>query len=91
MHPRIDYIGAILELGFITALIIALQWGGNQKPWNSGDVIGCLVASGVCLILFAIWEVSIGDRAMVPTHLLKRRTQIFATLVQVLFFVIWWA
>ena len=52
-NPRIDYVGTILELGFITALILALQWGGNQKPWNSRRLIG--MSQEVCRD-FASWH-----------------------------------
>ena len=41
----IDYIGTIVFLGFMTSLSLALQWGGNAKPWNSADVISTLVGA----------------------------------------------
>jgi len=34
-----DFIGGIIFAGSVTTLIIALQWGGNQKPWNDAGVI----------------------------------------------------
>lgn len=36
---RIDWLGAVLCLGAVTCLVLALQWGGNQRPWNDGGVI----------------------------------------------------
>lgn len=72
----IDFVGTALILGFVTSLLLALQWGGNQKPWNSADVIATLVVAGVLLIAFAVWEYRLGKRAMVPLDLLKRRTEI---------------
>jgi MFS family permease len=50
---RIDWIGLVLLCGCICSLVLALQFGGNQFSWNSGQVIGCFVTFGVLLILFA--------------------------------------
>lgn len=36
---RMDWVGATVCLGAITSLVLALQWGGNQKPWSSAAVI----------------------------------------------------
>lgn len=36
---RMDWAGGLLCLGSITALVLALQWGGNQKPWSSSAVV----------------------------------------------------
>ena len=66
-------------LGFVTSLLLALQWGGNQKPWHDKDVIATLVIAGVLLIIFGIWEKFMGKHAMVPLQLLKRRTQVGAS------------
>ena len=49
----IDWTGLILLCGAICALVLALQFGGNQYAWNSGQVIGCFVTFGVVLIMFA--------------------------------------
>lgn len=72
----IDYIGTALILGFVTTLLLALQWGGNQKPWNDKAVIATLVVAGILLISFGVWEWYLGPKAMVPLELLKRRTQL---------------
>ena len=41
---RIDWIGLVLFCGTICSLVLGLQFGGNQDPWNSGQVIGCFVS-----------------------------------------------
>ena len=35
----LDFIGAIFVAGAVTCLSLALQWGGNTKPWNDKAVI----------------------------------------------------
>lgn len=34
-----DFLGAFLIAATVTSLVLALQWGGNTKPWNDKDVI----------------------------------------------------
>src|SRR6201999_2560628 len=60
----------------VTSLLLTLQWGGNEKPWNSADVIATLVLAFVLLAMFIGWEWYLGDKAMVPLQLLRRRTQL---------------
>jgi MFS family permease len=36
---HLDFIGATLVAGAVTCLVLALQWGGNTKPWNDKDII----------------------------------------------------
>ncbi|KAF7299681.1 Major facilitator superfamily protein [Mycena chlorophos] len=64
---RMDFLGVALISGALTTLVLALQWGGNEKPWNDKAVISCLVLAVVLTVLFIVWEKYIGDRAMSPT------------------------
>ncbi|KAF7294640.1 Major facilitator transporter-like protein [Mycena indigotica] len=69
---RLDYVGATLVSGALTCLLIALQWGGNTKPWDDKSVIICFVLGGVLAIATGAWEIWIGvERAMVPTTIFK--------------------
>lgn len=49
---RVDWVGIVLLSGSIASLVLALQFGGNEFAWNSGQVIACFVVFGVLLILF---------------------------------------
>ncbi|KAF7290179.1 Major facilitator transporter-like protein [Mycena indigotica] len=71
---RMDYLGMLLASAFVTCLILALQWGGNTKPWNDAAVIVTFVLFGVLAIGFVGWEVWLGERAMVPTAIFKSRS-----------------
>ncbi|KAJ7617373.1 ABC transporter [Roridomyces roridus] len=64
---RLDYVGATLVAGAVTCLVLALQWGGNTKPWNDQSVIISFVFFGVLSVAFIAWEIWLKDRAMVPT------------------------
>ena len=58
----IDYTGAaVMGIG-VTALILALTWGGNSYAWGSPVIVGLLVAAVVLLVLF----VQVERRAVEP-------------------------
>ena len=40
---NLDWIGTFFSVGMVTFLLIAVQWGGNEKPWDNGSVIAFLV------------------------------------------------
>ncbi|BGP26163.1 hypothetical protein JCM10295v2_005106 [Rhodotorula toruloides] len=69
---RMDWIGATLVLGAVTALVYALQTGGNQKPWSDGGVIACFVIAGVLFVAIVIWMRYKGDSALVPPAVFKK-------------------
>ncbi|KAJ3709983.1 major facilitator superfamily domain-containing protein [Lentinula raphanica] len=71
---KLDYVGATLVAGAVTCLVLALQWGGNTKPWGDKAVIISFVFAGVCTIAFIFWEIYRGDIAMVPTQIFKSRS-----------------
>lgn len=70
---QMDPIGFVLLLGGIVTYLIAVQYGGTTKPWNSGTVIGLLVTCIVAFILFGFTEMWQGERATVIPRLFKKR------------------
>jgi EmrB/QacA subfamily drug resistance transporter len=46
---RVDYLGAVTLSAALTALLLALAWGGTSFAWVSGPVLGC-AAAGVILL-----------------------------------------
>ncbi|KAJ7137537.1 ABC transporter [Mycena crocata] len=71
---RLDFLGATLMAGAVTCLVLALQWGGNTKPWDDKAVIMSFVFSGVLAVAWIGWELYIGDRAMTPMKIFKSRS-----------------
>ncbi|KAF8520869.1 ABC transporter [Hysterangium stoloniferum] len=76
----LDWIGSILCLGFVTTLLLALQWGGIVKAWSDPVIITCFVLSGVLCVLFVLWQKKLGLNAMLPLSIFLRRTQLGACL-----------
>jgi MFS family permease len=53
---RIDFVGSFLSLAGVILFLTGLNWGGQSYPWKSGHVIGTMVAGGLTVILFFVWE-----------------------------------
>ncbi|KAF8143658.1 transporter [Mycena galopus ATCC 62051] len=71
---RLDFVGATLVAATMTCLVLALQWGGNTKPWGDKAVIICFVFAAVLTGVYVGWEIYMGERAMTPTAIFKSRS-----------------
>lgn len=76
---RFDPLGTILFVASIICLLIALQWGGSQHPWDDGRVIALLTMFGVLLVAWVIVQWHGGDNATLPLRILRQRTVAFST------------
>lgn len=56
VEHKIDFGGAALLVSAVSALLLALVWGGSEYPWASPTIIGLLAAGGVLTIAFLVWE-----------------------------------
>jgi MFS family permease len=71
---RMDWIGSALVLVFVTCLLLALQWGGNQYRWDSWRVIVLFLFGGLLAIAFFAWEYYYDEDALIPYKILSNRT-----------------
>ena len=69
---RIDFPGAALASAATICLLLGLTWGGQTYPWNSGQVIGALVAAVVLFATFVFAERFAADPVL-PLSLFKNR------------------
>lgn len=69
-----DFPGAFAIMAATVCYILALQWGGTTKPWDSADVIGTLVGFGLLSVLVVVIEYFSGERGLLVGRLLKDRT-----------------
>ncbi|KAF7180996.1 hypothetical protein CNMCM7691_000125 [Aspergillus felis] len=70
---QLDLPGFILLLCSLICFILALQWGGQTKPWSDGSVIATLVVWVVLTAAFFVVEWIQVEYAMVPLALLRPR------------------
>lgn len=68
---QMDLVGAALVMGLIVSYILALEYGGQTKPWKSSVVIGLLVGSFAIAVACAVWEIFQGERAMIVPRLVR--------------------
>ena len=63
---RIDYAGTIVIVGATVALLLSLNWGGNEYAWNSPVVITLLGVGGVGYLLFTFIEAKFAIEPIIP-------------------------
>src|SRR5690606_28314663 len=56
VHHRIDYLGASVLAGALSAIVLATSLGGTTLPWGSPEVIAMIVAGAVLAVLFPVVE-----------------------------------
>ncbi|SCV48884.1 related to major facilitator (MFS1) transporter [Fusarium fujikuroi] len=83
---QMDLFGAFLLMGAVISYMLALQYGGQTKAWNSSQVIGLLVGFVAISAVFMIWEVAAGERAVVVPRIIRQRV-IYVSSLFAFFFV----
>src|SRR4051795_2502893 len=56
VHHRIDYLGASLLAGGLSAIVLFTSLGGTQWPWDSPQIVVLMVLGVVLLVAFAFVE-----------------------------------
>ncbi|KAK6070015.1 MFS multidrug transporter [Seiridium cupressi] len=74
----LDFIGFILFAPAVLQLLLALQYGGNQFPWNSSRVIGLFCGSAANFVVWFFWNWHKGEKALLP-HAMIGRTAVWAS------------
>jgi MFS transporter, DHA2 family, glioxin efflux transporter len=70
---QMDPLGVVLLVSATVCILLALQWGGIEKEWNSGAVIGCIVAFAIIFTFFILDQHFMKERASYPFRILKGR------------------
>ncbi|KAF4412777.1 Efflux pump mokI [Colletotrichum fructicola] len=79
--PELDLTGFALFAPTTVMFLIALHWGSTEHGWSSPVVIGLFAASSATLLIFSIWEWHVGEKSLIPFHLIKRR-RVWASAMQ---------
>jgi EmrB/QacA subfamily drug resistance transporter len=67
-HHRIDYAGAALLVGGVSALLLVLVWGGSEYPWGSATILG-LLATGLALTVAFVLRQRFAAEPILPLRL----------------------
>ncbi|KAL1653189.1 hypothetical protein SLS61_004436, partial [Didymella pomorum] len=72
--PDLDLFGFALFAPTAAMFLMALQFGsGDAYAWNSATIIGLFCGAGVIALIFIAWEIRMGERAMIPGGMLRKR------------------
>ena len=74
-HVRhtIDYLGAVLLAGGLSAIVLFTSLGGTTWPWGSVQIVGLAVLGVVLLVAFALVERRAAE-PILPPELFRNRT-----------------
>ncbi|KAJ5131083.1 Major facilitator superfamily domain general substrate transporter [Penicillium bovifimosum] len=81
---RLDPLGSVLFLPSVICFLLALQWGGNEYPWNNGRMIALFVVSGILMIAFVAVQIWLKKDATVPPHVFAQRSIISGVIFSML-------
>lgn len=70
---KLDLVGFLFFAPAVIQFILALEWGGTKFPWNDATIIGLFCGSFGTLLIFIAWEHRIGEQAMIPLSIIRRR------------------
>ena len=72
--PRLDLPGFALFAPAAIMFLMALQLGAEAAVgWDAPRVIGLFCGAGVAALLFILWERRVGEEAMIPGSIIRRR------------------
>jgi EmrB/QacA subfamily drug resistance transporter len=69
----VDWLGAGLLVASVSALLLALSWGGNEYAWASPLILS-LFAVGALLAGIFLWQEARVSEPILPLGLFRRRT-----------------
>lgn len=76
----IDFVGFVAFAAASIMLLIGLQWGGTEYPWNSATVVGLICGGVVTFMVVGGWFVYKGESALLPPRLLRNRINVMITI-----------
>ncbi|KAI9151768.1 MFS toxin efflux pump (AflT) [Paramyrothecium foliicola] len=82
---QLDITGAAIFIPAIVCLLLALQWGGADYPWNNSKIIGLFVGFGLMIAIFIGIQFWQQDRGTLPPRLFKDRNVLPAMMFSLFF------
>ncbi|KAF4992425.1 hypothetical protein FGRMN_7170 [Fusarium graminum] len=82
---KLDLAGAAVFIPAIICLLLALQWGGADYPWNNSRIIGLFCGFGAMIAIFIFIQFRKGDRGTLPPRLFKNRDTLAAMMFSMFF------
>ena len=81
---RIDYLGTALLVAGVSAILLAVTWGGTQYAWGSATIVALAAGGAALLVAFVAVERRV-EEPVLPPHLFRNR--VFAVSTATMFIV----
>ena len=72
----VDWAGSLTMLGFLTMLLLGLNFGGVEFPWSSPTVICMLVFGAVLSVVFVFCEKKLARYPLMPLEIFASRSNL---------------
>ncbi len=72
VRHRVDYLGAAVLAGSLSAIVLFTSLGGTTYPWGSGPIVGMVVVGVVLLVAFPFVERRAAE-PILPLELFRNR------------------
>jgi EmrB/QacA subfamily drug resistance transporter len=69
---KVDYLGAAVLAGSLSAIVLFTSLGGNTYPWRSGPILGMIAGGVVLLLIFPFVELRASE-PILPLGLFRNR------------------
>ncbi|CAI7619560.1 unnamed protein product [Penicillium glandicola] len=70
---HVDLLSVVIIIASFVCYLLAMQWGGVSKSWDSADVIGTIVGWIVLLVVFAALQWFQGEYALIVPRLVQNK------------------
>lgn len=84
VEHAIDYVGAVLIVAAVSAILLVTVWGGQTYDWDSPIIIGLIVAGVVLVVAFVLWELRVPE-PLLPMRLFGNSVFTNTSIVSFLF------
>jgi len=72
----VDWLGSLTIIGLVLMLLLGLNFGGAEAPWNSPRVV-CLIVFGLLMsVLFYFSEVRLARYPLMPFSIFRQRSNL---------------
>ena len=71
---QLDLLGSAILIPGVSALLLALQWGGSLYPWYDAHIFALLLGFACSAGLFVLVQINRGELATIPPRIVKQRT-----------------
>ncbi|KAF2235510.1 MFS general substrate transporter [Viridothelium virens] len=77
LHQKLNHmdpLGCLFFIAAVCCLLLAFQWGGQSKSWQSSTIIGLFIGFGLLSAVFGYLQWKRGDMATIPLRILRQRS-----------------